>query len=161
MAKKSKRQSKQAQRRAQREQGGDDEQASHEPAALRPGPGGDCRPTGPGRLRPADLKIDFVNKDGSTATQAGSHPFAVNVDIAVNTKEQTGTEVPDENARDVIIELPPGLLANPTATERCSEIQFTNPGKLEPECPDASAIGVSSSPTASEPRVSCASPSTT
>jgi hypothetical protein len=89
-----------------------------------------------------DLKIDFVNKDGSTATQAGSHPYAVNVDIAVNTTEQNGVEVPDENARDIITELPPGLLANPTATPRCSEIQFTNPGKLEPECPDASAIGV-------------------
>jgi hypothetical protein len=90
----------------------------------------------------SDLKINFANQDGSAATQAGSHPFAVDVDIAVNTTEDEGFEVPDENARDILTQLPPGLLANPTATPRCSEAQFAAPGKALPECPDASVIGV-------------------
>jgi hypothetical protein len=86
-----------------------------------------------------DLDITFTNSDGSTATQAGSHPYAFTTEFAVNVKEEGGIEVPDEGLKDILAELPPGLLANPTAVPQCSAADFAiEPGTA---CPNASAIG--------------------
>ncbi len=45
--------------------------------------------------------------------------------------------------RDVITNLPQGLIANPNATpERCTELEFLSGKGAEPGCPDGSQIGV-------------------
>jgi hypothetical protein len=87
----------------------------------------------------------FKDKDGTLATQAGSHPFKTTVQIAVNTKivegnESKKLEVPDEEAKDIFTKLPPGLVANPTAVPPCSAADFS--AGEESACPLTSVIGI-------------------
>src|SRR5262249_48047697 len=45
--------------------------------------------------------------------------------------------------RDIVTELPRGLIVNPTATPvRCTEAEFLSGKGAEPGCPDASQIGI-------------------
>jgi hypothetical protein len=91
-----------------------------------------------------DLAVTATNEDASLATQAGSHPFALTTKIAVNTEEIEfeghPLEVPEEAARDIIAQLPPGVLANPTAVPRCSAADFA--AGEESICPASSALGI-------------------
>jgi hypothetical protein len=81
---------------------------------------------------------------GPEVTQAGSHPYAMNIDLAANTKEpKAGELLPEESAKDLEIEQIPGFAGNPTAVPPCSAVDFltTRTGTL-PSCADGSAIGV-------------------
>lgn len=84
----------------------------------------------------------FENKNGSAATQAASHPFQVVSSFAVNTvQRQNGEVVPEESIKDIRVELPPGLIGDPSAVAKCS------PGELAgvegfAECPADSQVGV-------------------
>jgi hypothetical protein len=92
-----------------------------------------------------DLGVIFTrDAEGGIAFEAGTHPFALSFNVAVKTTEkETGgkkVEVPDEEARDVLSEFPPGFVANPTATARCSAAEFANSN--ESSCPRSSALGI-------------------
>ncbi len=90
--------------------------------------------------------LAFTNEDGSPATQAGSHPFAVTTDLALNTEPgnplKLEGEIKDLNVSQIL-----GLVGNPGVTPRCSTDKFlTRPGgshaeELETDCPDSTAIG--------------------
>jgi hypothetical protein len=77
---------------------------------------------------------------GDPDTQAGSHPFAVSTTIDFNLREgkEKGTLVPDGNVKDVDVELPAGLIGDPSATPKCTAAQFVT------GCPLNTQVGVTS-----------------
>ncbi|HEU4393454.1 MAG TPA: hypothetical protein VFR04_07460 [Solirubrobacterales bacterium] len=95
-----------------------------------------------------DQALSFTNKDGTAATQAGSHPFAMTTTLDFNTvvDPEQGV-VPDGAIKDVVAELPPGFAVDPNATPLCSSADFrdvpTHPitGEPEPNCPLNTVVG--------------------
>jgi hypothetical protein len=87
----------------------------------------------------------FTNEDGSPATQAGSHPFAITTGFDVDTviDPKSGEEAPAEDAKDLIIEFPPGFTGSPLTTPKCPTADFLtiDQKKGGPECPDSTALG--------------------
>jgi hypothetical protein len=92
----------------------------------------------------------FVNEDGSPATQAGSHPYAVITKFHLNSEMSPKYgEVPVEQMKDLEVRLPEGVLGEPGAIPRCSNADFVieplaangGTGTGEPKCPDSSAVG--------------------
>jgi DNA-binding beta-propeller fold protein YncE len=120
--------------------------------------GGRFVPKGPG-FGVKSFEVSFANKDGSTDTQAGSHPYKMSTNIVMNTtvlpNEITADSLyhvqPDGGTfKDVIVDLPPGLVGDPNATaKKCTLAQMDVTGEYlgqslfpgyEP-CPVESAIG--------------------
>ncbi len=91
------------------------------------------------------FSLGIVNQDGSPATQAGSHPFALTNSFAVATKTDPRYGlVPDEMLKDLELKLPVGLVGAPGAVPRCSGADFKDidsSTKL-PACSDDTAVGV-------------------
>ncbi len=92
------------------------------------------------------FNLAFTNEDGSPATQAGSHPFAVTADLALNTEPGHPLQLEGE-IKDLNVSQIPGLVGDPGVTPRCpTDLFLTRPARsraeeLETECPDATAIG--------------------
>jgi hypothetical protein len=92
------------------------------------------------RPGPAGFDAGAVEAGGEPASEANSHPFALRFHI--------GLDPSSEDFRDLSMELPPGLFANPTALPRCSQAQF-NSSRTSPyeasqsgeSCPDGSQLG--------------------
>jgi NHL repeat len=99
------------------------------------------------------FEVSFLNKDGTPDVQAGSHPYEMVTNIAFNTKamqrepgvDSRYTFQPDGALKDVIVDLPPGLVGDPNATaQRCTLTQLEGPpGEIEGEnnCPLESVVG--------------------
>lgn len=86
--------------------------------------------------------------DGSASTQAGSHPYHFRFGFSVNTSVKVGhsslgdTDGPSESPKDIGVEVPPGVIINPTTLPRCTAAQLElNNGVGENECPAASTVG--------------------
>jgi hypothetical protein len=81
----------------------------------------------------------LTSADGTAATQAGSHPNQLTIEMAFPSEQPspklvTGAEEP----HDAIVDLPPGEILNPTSpAARCTEAQL-NFGN----CPEDSQIGI-------------------
>jgi hypothetical protein len=99
-----------------------------------------------------DFDVTFTNENGSMATQAGSHPFAMTTTESFNTTvDPVFGEVPDESIKDLVLTQIPGLVGDPTAVPRCSTLDFLAKedvvinGKAAVgrynACPDSSAVG--------------------
>lgn len=90
-----------------------------------------------------NLAVTFEEKGGSEATQAGSHPYAMTTVIDVNTTVDPELgEIPIDAAKDLKIELPPGLVADPGSQQTCPAAVFlasTDP--INPPCPDETVLG--------------------
>lgn len=84
-----------------------------------------------------------ADQSGAPATQAGSHPFDHTTRLRFSTEinEAYGFPVPDHQAKDVVVDLPPGFVGDPTAVPRCPEAKFEE-GVLMGECPDDSQVGI-------------------
>jgi hypothetical protein len=62
------------------------------------------------------------NDDGSEASLAGSHPYAANSAIFVNTRlSPRGSVVPAGDPKTIRVNTPPGFLGDPRATKQCAE----------------------------------------
>jgi hypothetical protein len=97
------------------------------------------------------FEVAFLNEDGTADTQAGSHPYEMQTNISLNTqvlpREPRGDSryetVPDGNVRDILTDLPPGLVADPNATaKKCTLKQLeieSSAGKVS--CPEESKVG--------------------
>jgi hypothetical protein len=92
-----------------------------------------------------------LNADGSTDTQAGSHPFEASTVFSLNTTQLVkagGVEesIPDQDLKDASVSLPPGLIGSATAVPQCPIALFTTPnpgsGVNSGSCPASSAVGV-------------------
>ncbi len=96
---------------------------------------------------------------GEPLTQAGGHPYVVSNTVNFNHHLDTdpndvftgigGGEVADESTRDIVVELPPGLIGNMTGIPKCTPAQLAGGGAAnpagvgtEPTCPIDSQIGV-------------------
>ncbi len=86
---------------------------------------------------PGSVTAAAENKNGTLATEAGAHPYAYKVSFAFNT--DSGGALEGGEARDIVAELPPGLLGNPLAVPRCSRAAFEG---VFPKCPLNTQIGV-------------------
>ncbi|HEY0376707.1 MAG TPA: hypothetical protein VGC87_07100 [Pyrinomonadaceae bacterium] len=85
------------------------------------------------------FKAPLIEEDGSPATKAGSHPWEQIVDLALPTVAPGGIITSAGHLRDIKIDLPRGMLANPAATPvRCTEAELV---AQFPGCPDASEVG--------------------
>jgi hypothetical protein len=87
------------------------------------------------------LEAALTEADGSTAVQAGSHPYQLTVDLGFPSRPGGGADAlaaVGGGLRDLVANLPRGLVVDPGATPvRCVEAQLEGDG-----CPDASAIGI-------------------
>ena len=94
------------------------------------------------------FESSIVNQEGEPVTQAGSHPYEMTTTIVFNhyfdgeyQAHHLGStgELPEGSPKDIEVNLPPGVIVNPTATgARCTEAQLEH----NDECPNAAAIGV-------------------
>jgi len=82
--------------------------------------------------------------DGSAAVQAGAHPYEATNSFSLSTVPDPvfGTEIPEENAKDIEVALPPGMIGNPTATPKCANADLANLNI--PRCSVNSQVGVAS-----------------
>jgi hypothetical protein len=87
---------------------------------------------------PGSLEGTPVNQNGTPDLQAGSHPWAYNVHFAFKTIE--GTELTEGGeVRQLVVELPPGLIGNPEAVPKCPRSLFDG---QSPNCPPSTQVGV-------------------
>jgi hypothetical protein len=91
-----------------------------------------------------DFHADLFDSAGNVATQAGGHPFEARVSFGLRTLDNgAGVQAPDENVKDMIVDLPPGMLGNPQATPTCDEKDFLaiDPVTQVQKCPVDSQVG--------------------
>ena len=99
------------------------------------------------------FQVSFLNEDGSPDTQAGSHPYEMVTNIAFNTRAIRREVVadsrfivePDGNVKDIVVDLPPGLVGDPNATTtKCTLRQLESlPGQTKGGgyCPPEAIVG--------------------
>ncbi len=92
----------------------------------------------------------LTNADGLTDTQAGSHPYEMTVAFAVNSRGHgVFEEYPaDGETQQLVVNLPPGIVGDPTAAPRCSRRQFdgeSQSNEEKPTCPALTQVGVDES----------------
>jgi hypothetical protein len=81
----------------------------------------------------------FTNADGTSATQAGSHPFAITTSLGLNFTGAGPEAFTEGRLRDLFLEQIPGLLADTTAYPRCSTLAFS---AQKPECRLDTQVGI-------------------
>jgi hypothetical protein len=93
--------------------------------------------------------VTYTSKDGSMATQAGSHPYKMTTAFEINTAETPEGSFPVESTKDILVSLAPGFAGDQTTTPRCATFDFLTSqpplkpgGDNTPKCPDASAVGI-------------------
>jgi hypothetical protein len=95
---------------------------------------------------PTGLGAVLTNSDGSPASQAGSHPAWATFSFAFPTEQPTPEfgALAAGHLRDLVTELPRGMVVNPAATAtRCTQAQLLagSPDSHEGECPLSSQVG--------------------
>ena len=90
----------------------------------------------------------FTNADGTLDTQAGSHPYDLTYSFDLNSIREPNpspAETDPTQAGDPLrrtdLNLPPGIVGNPTAVPRCAQQQFDG-GFAFSECPVSTQVGV-------------------
>jgi hypothetical protein len=84
-----------------------------------------------------DADAWFTNTDGTTDTQAGSHPFAATFSFDLN---EANGETVGGSLRNLSVALPRGLVGNPSAVPQCTRQQFLS--ALLGGCPPSTQVGV-------------------
>ena len=89
------------------------------------------------------------DEDGLPVTQAGAHPYSAQTFFRLNTvRSAIGKLVPAGDARDVVVDLPPGFVGNPLVTPRCPQALLvgrpaSSPGEKEAEaCNKEMSVGI-------------------
>ena len=82
--------------------------------------------------------VTFTNADGTPATQAGSHPFAMTTRAKVNRQG----EIVDGHIKDLLIEQVAGQVGDATSIPRCSNADFLKTTNNIAGCPVQTAVGV-------------------
>jgi hypothetical protein len=96
--------------------------------------------------------VAAVADGGTAATAAGSHPYQLSMTVGLNKagefEGQPGVVFPDGDMRDLRIEMPTGLIANPAALPTCVPAKFHTPRSSPFEasdsgesCPDKTQVG--------------------
>ncbi len=94
-----------------------------------------------------DGSVD-ADASGSPYTQAGGHPYAIKTAFDFNTHSNPAIDPPRdlvwpvEAPKDTIVDLPPGLVGNPTVAGQCTLGQLAPAGVIGTLCPIDSQVGV-------------------
>jgi uncharacterized repeat protein (TIGR01451 family) len=83
-------------------------------------------------------ELQPFNEDGTSATQAGSHPFQLTTQLTLNQAVRHPVALP----KDVSFRLPSGLIGNPNAVAECNEVDFAAVVEETNLCPPSSVVGV-------------------
>jgi hypothetical protein len=89
-----------------------------------------------------DYELAAEAEGGTPDTQAGSHPFQLTTTLKLN---QAATPLPAALVKDLNVQLPAGLIGNPTPFSQCTLGQFHSiniSGEAETRCPSQSVVGV-------------------
>jgi hypothetical protein len=86
------------------------------------------------------FNLTFTNADGTPATQAGAHPYAMTTKLNINRQGS----FPEEDIKDLFIEQVPGFVGDSTSIPRCSNADFLKSTNLGSGCPVQTAVGVTS-----------------
>lgn len=93
---------------------------------------------------PEGLSFALEEADGSPALRAGRHPYQLRADLNFN--EEAGT--PAQDLKDLRLQLPSGLIGNPSVLTRCTAAELATPRSSPYEqslsgesCPDKSQVG--------------------
>jgi hypothetical protein len=84
-----------------------------------------------------------LNADETPSIQAGAHPFELTTAFTFGTvlDPRVGFQVPAGAVKDTVVELPPGVIGDPSATPQCSQNNMNgNPGSFG-SCPTDTQIG--------------------
>ena len=89
----------------------------------------------------------LLDEAESPDLQAGSHPFAMTTSFAFNMRTNLlGQSVSDGDVKDVAVELPPGLIGNPSATPKCTAKEFHTQSAFSAlegsNCPGDTQVGL-------------------
>jgi hypothetical protein len=91
----------------------------------------------------SDLSMSSIGTDGALDTQAGDHPYAIATSLEFNTVPfslNSAEQRTPENPKDVVVDLPMGLVGNPTTAPQCPLVALTGvPHSVG--CPANSQIG--------------------
>jgi hypothetical protein len=88
-----------------------------------------------------------ATRNGVPLTQAGGHPdqltTTVDYDTFTDPRPVVGDARPVQDTKDVSVELPPGLVGNPTGIAECTQSELAH-GEAAPAplCPASSQVGV-------------------
>jgi hypothetical protein len=94
------------------------------------------------------LDIGATEESGEADTQAGSHPYELTASLAftIGSREapsvgndESESPLSNSSAKDLEVELPPGLVGDPSAVPRCSEEEFQSQESLD--CPLDTQVG--------------------
>jgi hypothetical protein len=94
-----------------------------------------------------DFSFGVDGFDGTPDVQAGGHPYAITTTLDFNTQQVPGRSiyVPDENVKDVVVDLPLGFVGNPLAAPKCPLSELEEKGAAEEfniyDCPANTKIG--------------------
>jgi hypothetical protein len=90
--------------------------------------------------------FEVIDEAGKPFTQAGGHPYELRTAFSINWSENVGgarliggdhpEDAPTGNLRNVINELPAGLIGNPSATPKCTRAQV-----IKYKCSGADQLG--------------------
>lgn len=92
------------------------------------------------------FSVRAIANGGATATQAGLHPYQLDAEVQFGRDNLQGAS-PAGDVRDLAIDLPPGLLLNPSAIKTCSRADFHRPRQSPfdttsgESCPESSQVG--------------------
>jgi uncharacterized repeat protein (TIGR01451 family) len=82
---------------------------------------------------------------GASFARAAGHPYDyttyIDFDTETNPNPAIGVAWPVAQAKDTVVDLPPGLVGNPTTAEQCSNEQLANGNEGRPSCPVDSQVG--------------------
>lgn len=91
-----------------------------------------------------EFDMRALNADGEPLTQAGAHPYALTTSFYFNTTNQAGEEGDSyhtpEDVKDVVLDLPAGLVTDPRAPALCPQYALGAPEGAG-SCPSASGVG--------------------
>jgi hypothetical protein len=86
----------------------------------------------------AEFGTALSESDGSFSRQAGAHP---DLTVRVRVPKKPLAQGPVEDARDIVVDLPPGLTGNPTVASECSFADLVG-GPAGTTCTADSQIGM-------------------
>jgi hypothetical protein len=84
------------------------------------------------------LTVTARNSDGTIDSQAGSQPYEWKFGFGMNLQSDE-EETPEGTVRDIIVDIPAGMVGNPRALPRCARADFVG---STPDCSGNTQIGI-------------------